>query len=89
MAQPGQWAGGFTAWDVHGEAVHIRPEGMPAVYLANGRATTEGRALSVSSTDLKKWTSALDPFGAHLIEGAFRTARTVESARGSVTLWWR
>ena len=68
MAQPGQWAGGFTAWDDH------------AVYLANGRAATDGRALRVSSTDLKAWTSALDPFGAHLIEGVFRTARTVESA---------
>jgi signal transduction histidine kinase len=68
MAQPGQWAGGFTAWDDH------------AVYLANGRAATDGRALRVSSSDLKAWTSALDPFGAHLIEGVFRTARTVESA---------
>jgi signal transduction histidine kinase len=68
MAQPGQWAGGFTAWDEH------------AVYLANGRAATDGRALRVSSTDLKAWTSALDPFGSHLIEGVFRTARTVESA---------
>ncbi|WP_310961366.1 sensor histidine kinase [Nocardioides terrisoli] len=68
MAQPGQWAGGFTAWDEH------------AVYLANGRASTNGRALRVSSTDLKEWTGALDPFGSHLIEGVFRTARTVESA---------
>jgi signal transduction histidine kinase len=68
MAQPGQWAGGFTAWDDH------------AVYLANGRAATDGRALCVPSADLKAWTSALDPFGAHLIEGVFRTARTVESA---------
>jgi signal transduction histidine kinase len=68
MAQPGQWAGGFTAWDEH------------AVYLANGRAATDGRALRVSSKDLKTWTSELDPFGAHLIEGVFRTARTVESA---------
>ncbi len=68
MAQPGQWAGGFTAWDEH------------AVYLANGRAAADGRALRVSSTDLKAWTNALDPFGSHLIEGVFRTARTVESA---------
>ncbi len=68
MAQPGQWAGGFTAWDEH------------AVYLANGVAAADGRALRVSSTDLKAWTNALDPFGSHLIEGVFRTARTVESA---------
>ena len=68
MTQPGQWAGGFTAWDEH------------AVYLANGRAAADGRALRVSSTELKAWTSALNPFSAHLIEGVFRTARTVESA---------
>jgi signal transduction histidine kinase len=68
MVEPGQWAGGFTAWDEQ------------AVYLANGRAAADGRALRVSSTDLKAWTGALAPFGAHLIEGVFRTARTVESA---------
>jgi signal transduction histidine kinase len=49
------------------------------VYLATGRATTAGRVLRVSAQDLKSWTSASDPFGAHLIEGVFRTARTVES----------
>jgi signal transduction histidine kinase len=64
---PGRWAGGFRAWDEH------------AVYLATGRARTAGRALRVSAQDLKSWTSASDPFGAHLIEGVFRTARTVES----------
>jgi hypothetical protein len=64
---PGRWAGGFRAWDEH------------AVYLATGRATTAGRVLRVSAEDLKRWTSASDPFGAHLIEGVFRTARTVES----------
>ena len=68
MAHPGQWAGGFTAWDDH------------AVYLANGRAATAGRALRVSADDLKEWTSALTPFAGHLIEGVFRTARTVETA---------
>ena len=67
MGMPGQWAGGFRAWDEH------------AVYLANGRASANGRALRVGSTELKAWTGALDPFAAHLIEGVFRTARTVES----------
>ena len=64
---PGRWAGGFRAWDEH------------AVYLATGRATTAGRVLRVAADDLKSWTGASDPFGAHLIEGVFRTARTVES----------
>ncbi|HET9873128.1 MAG TPA: ATP-binding protein [Propionibacteriaceae bacterium] len=67
MERPGQWAGGFRAWDEHG------------VYLATGRATAAGRALRVPADALKEWTSAWNPFGAHLIEGVFRTARTVES----------
>jgi signal transduction histidine kinase len=67
MERPGQWAGGFRAWDEHG------------VYLATGRATTAGRVLRVPADALKDWTSAWNPFGAHLIEGVFRTARTVES----------
>nr|CAA9358976.1 MAG: two-component sensor histidine kinase [uncultured Nocardioidaceae bacterium] len=65
---PGRWAGGFRAWDEHG------------VYLATGRAAESGRALRVPADGLKDWTSAWNPFGAHLIEGVFRTARTIESA---------
>ncbi|HEX8488679.1 MAG TPA: ATP-binding protein [Propionibacteriaceae bacterium] len=68
MDAPGRWAGGFRAWDEHG------------VYLATGRAAANGRVLRVLAEDLKSWTSRWDPFGAHLIEGVFRTARTVESA---------
>ena len=67
MDAPGRWAGGFRAWDDH------------AVYLATGRASQAGRAMRVASEDLKDWTRTLDPFGAHLIEGVFRTARTVET----------
>jgi signal transduction histidine kinase len=68
LDMPGRWAGGFRAWDEH------------AVYLATGRAATVGRALRVPSDDLKAWTWRRDPFGAHLLEGVFRTARTIESA---------
>ena len=68
MDAPGRWAGGFRAWD---EA---------AVYLATGRAAQAGRVLCVPADALKQWTLASDPFGSHLIEGVFRTARTVESA---------
>jgi signal transduction histidine kinase len=67
LDSPGRWAGGFRAWDEH------------AVYLATGRASAGGRALRVGSEDLKRWTGTMDPFGAHLIEGVFRTARTVET----------
>lgn len=65
---PGRWAGGFRAWDEQ------------AVYLATGRASEPGRVLRVSAAALKGWTVSWNPFGAHLIEGVFRTARTVESA---------
>ena len=68
MDVPGRWAGGLRAWD------------DKAVYLVTGRAAAQGRAFRVASEDLKEWTSAWNPFGAHLIEGVFRTARTVESA---------
>src|SRR5919112_2359970 len=55
LDMPGRWAGGFRAWDDH------------AVYLATGRAATDGRALRVPSDDLKRWTGQRDPFGAHLL----------------------
>jgi len=67
MDVPGRWAGGFRAWDDHG------------VYLATGRASVDGRALRVPASALRDWTSAWFPFGAHLIEGLFRTARNFES----------
>ena len=65
---PGRWAGGFRAWD------------DAAVYLATGRAAVASRVLRVPAESLMAWTSAWNPFGAHLIEGVFRTARTIESA---------
>lgn len=68
MDTPGRWAGGFRAWD------------DSAVYLATGRASVAGRAFRVPAQALKEWTRVSHPFGAHLIEGVFRTARTVESA---------
>ena len=68
MDAPGRWAGGFRAWDDKG------------VYLVTGRASAPGRLFRVPAAALKDWTSAWNPFGAHLIEGVFRTARTVEAA---------
>jgi signal transduction histidine kinase len=67
MDVPGRWAGGFRAWDDHG------------VYLATGRASDAGRVLKVPAQSLKEWSSAWFPFGAHLIEGLFRTARNFEA----------
>jgi len=67
MDVPGRWAGGFRAWDEHG------------AYLATGRATVAGRLLRVPSPALRDWSADWFPFGAHLIEGLFRTARNFEA----------
>ena len=67
MDAPGRWAGGFRAWDEHG------------VYLATGRGVTDGRVLKVPSEVLRERSSAWFPFGGHLIEGLYGTARTIES----------
>jgi signal transduction histidine kinase len=67
MDVPGRWAGGFRAWDDNG------------AYLATGRAAVAGRMLKVPAQSLKEWSSAWFPFGTHLIEGLFRTARNFEA----------
>jgi signal transduction histidine kinase len=67
MDVPGRWAGGFRAWDEHG------------VYLATGRVAVTGRVLRLPATELRTRISAWFPFGRHLIEGLYRTARSIES----------
>ena len=67
MDVPGRWAGGFRAWDEHG------------VYLATGRGVTGGRVLRVPAGVLRERFNAWFPFGRHLIEGVYRTARSIES----------
>jgi len=67
MDVPGRWAGGFRAWDEHG------------VYLATGRGVTGGRVLRVPAEVLRERFNAWFPFGRHLIEGVYRTARSIES----------
>ena len=67
MDVPGKWAGGFRAWDQNG------------AYLATGRGTVAGRVFRVPAPALRHWTSSWNPFGAHLIEGLFRTVRNFES----------
>ncbi|MGH3376791.1 MAG: cyclic nucleotide-binding domain-containing protein, partial [Actinoallomurus sp.] len=67
MSDPGQWSGGFRAWDEHG------------VYLATGRASTEGRILQVPSQDVRRiWTTRF-PLGLYLTEGVSRSARNFEN----------
>jgi signal transduction histidine kinase len=67
MDAPGRWAGGFRAWDEHG------------VYLATGRGVAEGRVLRVPADVLRELSTAWFPFGGHLIQGLYTTARTIES----------
>jgi signal transduction histidine kinase len=67
MDVPGRWAGGFRAWDEHG------------TYLATGRGVLAGRVLRVPSELLRERASSWFPFAAHLIEGLYRTARSIES----------
>ena len=67
MNVPGRWAGGFQAWDEHG------------VYLATGRGVTDGRVLRVPAGALRELAGTWFPFGAHLIQGLYGTARTIES----------
>ncbi len=66
MDMPGRWAGGFRAWDERG------------VYLATGRGVTGGRVLRVPAEALRELLHAWFPFGGHLIEGLYGTARSIE-----------
>ena len=67
MDAPGRWAGGVRAWAEHG------------VYLATGQGVGAGRVLRVPASVLRERCNTWFPFGGHLIEGLFKTARTIES----------
>jgi signal transduction histidine kinase len=67
MDSPGQWAGGFQAWDAHG------------VYLATGRGAARGRVLRVPADLLRDRAIAWFPLGVHLIRGLFNTVRNIEN----------
>lgn len=67
MDVPGRWAGGFRAWDEHG------------VYLATARGAAPGRLLRVPAEVLRDRIHHWFPLGQHLIQGLYRTARSIES----------
>lgn len=67
MDVPGVWAGGFRAWDEQG------------VYLATGRAATNGRLLRVPAEVLRERMARWFPLGGHLIQGLYHTARSIEA----------
>ena len=67
MTSPGQWAGGFGAWDEHG------------VYFATGRSADGARCLRVSAETLRQCADSWFPFGVHFIKGLVNTVRRIES----------
>jgi signal transduction histidine kinase len=67
MATPGQWAGGFRAWDEHG------------VYMATGRAVSHGRLLRVPADELGRLARDWSDFVVHIITGLVATARRIEA----------
>jgi signal transduction histidine kinase len=66
MSTPGQWAGGFAAWDEYG------------IYHATGRGGDHGRVLRVAARDLRALSVEWFAFGVHFIEGLANTVRRIE-----------
>lgn len=67
LDRPGTWAGGLRAWD------------DSALYLATGRALTSGRMFRIPSDAFGRWARSVLPLGVHLVEGLYRTARSIEA----------
>jgi signal transduction histidine kinase len=67
FTSPGRWAGGFRAWDESG------------TYLATGTTTSRCVVLKVPAAALRSLLAEL-PLVAHLVDGLFRTARSIESS---------
>jgi signal transduction histidine kinase len=66
MQLPGQWAGGFRAWDEHG------------VYMGSGRVTQASRVFRLPAERLAAHGEAWFPFAVHLLRGLIGTARRIE-----------
>src|SRR5262249_30371259 len=67
MDVPGQWAGGFRAWD------------DTTGYLATFRGASLGRVFRVPAPELGALAREWFPFGVHLITGFFQTVRSMDS----------
>jgi signal transduction histidine kinase len=67
MTNPGQWAGGFAAWDEFG------------TYFASGRVENPGRMLRLEATELRRLSERWFPFGVAFIDGFVNTVRRIES----------
>jgi signal transduction histidine kinase len=67
MDRPGQWAGGFRAWDDESN------------YLATARPATAGRIFRIPSEELGRLARQWFPFSVHLITGFFQTVRRMDT----------
>ena len=77
MDEPGQWAGGFRAWDEYG------------VYFATGRAAAAGGCSGVPAEGCGGWPSVVPVRGAlHRGPGPDR-AHASSRPPGSARRWWR
>ena len=66
MQVPGQWAGGFRAWDEHG------------VYMGSARVMAPTRVFRLPADTLGAHGEAWFPFAVHLLRGLIGTARRIE-----------
>ncbi|HEU5000581.1 MAG TPA: ATP-binding protein [Lapillicoccus sp.] len=67
LVTPGQWSGGFTAWDDAGS------------YLATGVGATDGRVYVLGADRLRVLAAEWFGFGVHFIRGYVGTVRKVEA----------
>ncbi len=66
MENPGQWAGGFRAWDENG------------VYMGSGRVMAASRVFRLPAQELARFGETWFPFAVHLLRGLIGTARRIE-----------
>lgn len=67
IENPGQWAGGFRAWDENG------------VYMGSARVMEPSRIFRLRASDLARFGQEWFPFAVHLLCGLIATARRIES----------
>src|SRR5690349_3997166 len=66
IENPGQWAGGFRAWDEHG------------VYMGSARVMEPSRVFRLAAAELARFGQEWFPFAVHLLCGLIVTARRIE-----------
>ncbi|MCY4728742.1 ATP-binding protein [Nocardioides sp. STR2] len=66
IENPGQWAGGFRAWDEHG------------VYMGSARVMEPSRVFRLPAAELARFGQQWFPFAVHLLCGLIVTARRIE-----------